>query len=73
MVKKLPSSHGQANGVAEVADEYISTGGTDHAMSFDTQEVVDISVNNVRFDKFGSRAANGKAHPRPAYYLEYFR
>lgn len=65
MVKKLASPHGQANGVTEVADEYISTGGAEHAMSFDTQDVVDFAVSNVRFDKLGSRTTNGKLTSQP--------
>jgi hypothetical protein len=57
MAKKLPSQGGQANGVAV---EQAGTG-PDRTLSLNTNEVVDLHVDDVRFDKSLSRGQNGKA------------
>ena len=55
MAKKLSSQNKQANGVV---DEVIGTG-PDRVLSFDIQDVVHLSVDNVRLDKSQSRAQSG--------------
>jgi hypothetical protein len=55
MAKKLPSQGKQANGVS---DESVGVG-PDKTLSLNVQDVVDLSVNEVRFDKTLSRAQNG--------------
>lgn len=59
MVKRTESRAQQSNGVANNAEEYIGEG-DDHAIAFETQDVVDLSVPNVSTDKTRSRAPNGQ-------------
>jgi len=62
MAKKLASSqNNHINGVTETSEDYIGTG-PDHIMTFDTQDVVDLSVNNARLDQTSSRVTNGSFH-----------
>lgn len=62
MTKKLASpQNNHVNGVAETCEDYIGTG-PDHIMTFDTQDVVDLSVNNARLDQTSSRVPNGLSH-----------
>ena len=56
MAKKLPAHGRQANGVA---DEAIGSG-PDRILALNMNDVVDLSVNEVRFDKSVVRGQNGK-------------
>jgi len=59
MAKKLASpQNNHVNGVTETSEDYIGTG-PDHIMTFDMQDVVDLSVNNARLDQTSSRVPNG--------------
>lgn len=60
MAKKLPAHGRQANGVV---DEAVGSG-PDRILMLNMNDVVDLLVNDVRFDKTMSRGQNGK-HDMP--------
>ena len=48
MVRQVSGPKTEANGVHETSSDYIGVG-SDHAMSFDTKDVVDLGVEGVSF------------------------
>lgn len=64
MAKKLPGYGRQANGVT---DEHVGTG-PDRTLLLKMNDVVDLAVSEVRFDKSLSRGQNGELH-KSAYWL----
>ncbi|KAI9657549.1 MAG: hypothetical protein M1831_004165 [Alyxoria varia] len=58
MVRKLPNfSDDQANGTTEASD--LIGNGDDHAMTFSTSDVADLSAENISIDKASSKLTNG--------------
>jgi hypothetical protein len=58
MAKKLSGYGRQANGVT---DEHVGTG-SDRTLLLKMNDIVDLAVNDVRFDKSLSRGQNGEPH-----------
>ena len=61
MVQKVKSNdRAEANGNKDAFGDYIGSG-DDHAMSFDSRDIVDLAVEGVTFD-IGDKAQNGIPH-----------
>ena len=58
MVQQVSGPKTETNGVHEVSADYVGIG-EDHAMSFDTKEVIELSVEGVSFGGL-DRKQNGK-------------
>jgi PAB1-binding protein PBP1 len=58
MTKRLQAAPDTANGTATPSDDYLGTG-DDHLLTFSTQDVVDLAVQNVALDKSTAKAQNG--------------
>jgi hypothetical protein len=58
MTRKVPSAEVQSNGAGNDDGEYVGAG-EDHVMQFEKEDVVDLFISNVSFDKAAVKTQNG--------------